>query len=178
MWTCAGRGRHEEMQHGRHTAATDQVFQSPSAYHKLRPRRCAPSGTARSDTPSQAAGCGALPHRLVSTSLASTHRVPASLLSPQPTNACHQQQQNNPSSNNKTPRRDFRAPVLWLRCNADLQSESRCFSKHPSEFNVLNSLAQGLKCACQIGLLLARESNFGLTPFLLLSMTHMGTSGS
>jgi len=40
------------------------------------------------------------------------------------------------------------------------------------EFNIIDSLVQGLRCAYQIGLLLAHGSNLGRMPFLLPPMTH------
>ena len=91
MCTCAGKGRHEGMQYDRHTAATDQAAQSPSAHHKLLPRHYAASDMARSDRPYQAVCRGDLLRQPGLMALASARRAPAILPSPQLINACQQQ---------------------------------------------------------------------------------------
>jgi len=93
MCTCAGKGRHEGMQYDRHTAATDQVAQSPSAHHRLLLQHYAALDTAQSDTPFQAVSRGAVPRQPGSMAPVSAHQVPAILPSPQPINAYQQQQQ-------------------------------------------------------------------------------------
>ena len=83
------------MQNDQHTAATNQVVQSPSTHHKPRPQHCAASDTALSDTPFPAAGHDAVLHQLGLMAPALTHPTPATLPSLQTINACQRQQQPN-----------------------------------------------------------------------------------
>jgi len=82
LQTCVGRGKHEGRPYNRHTAASDQAAQSPSAHHKLRLQHYAASDTARSGTPFQAVDHGAELCQMGLTAPASAHQAPAILPSP------------------------------------------------------------------------------------------------